>query len=107
MAKNLSAYQKQLLRPEWIFLSKKIITRDGCCQKCLKKKNLQVHHLAYIYGRDPWEYPDDWFVTLCSKCHKEETRDTEELLDYFLQIRVSGMWSKEIFKKFFKQINER
>ena len=91
----------------WKDKAKKIIERDKCCQKCLKKRNLQAHHLAYVYGWKPWEYPDEWIVTLCKKCHKEETNDTAELLDYFFEIRVSGMWSREIMNKFFKKINER
>ena len=107
MNRKLSAYQKLLNDPRWKEKSSRIIQRDGRCQKCLSKIGLHAHHLAYIYGRKPWEYADDWLVTLCYKCHEQETQDTAELLDYFLEIRISGMWSKEIFKKFFSQINER
>jgi 5-methylcytosine-specific restriction endonuclease McrA len=107
MKKKLTGYQKLLQDQRWKEMSQRIIERDGCCQKCLSKQSLEAHHLAYVYGRKPWEYPDEWLVALCYNCHKQETKDTAELLDSFLQIRVSGMWSKEIFKKFFKTINER
>ncbi len=30
---------------------------------------LQVHHLAYIEGRDPWDYSDEILITLCKECH--------------------------------------
>lgn len=34
-------------------------------------KCLNVHHKYYIRGKNPWEYPDDAFVTLCDKCHQK------------------------------------
>lgn len=30
---------------------------------------LQVHHLTYIKGCKPWEYPNECLITLCSNCH--------------------------------------
>ena len=30
---------------------------------------LEVHHIDYINGALPWEYPDSWLQTLCEDCH--------------------------------------
>ena len=38
------------------------------CQK--GDKTLNVHHLFYVNGFDPWEYPNYMLGTLCSECHK-------------------------------------
>lgn len=32
-------------------------------------ETLHVHHKKYIFGREPWEYDDDNFLTLCENCH--------------------------------------
>jgi len=31
-----------------------------------------VHHERYMYGREPWEYPLDNFITFCEYCHDME-----------------------------------
>lgn len=50
-----------------------IMSRDKfTCKKCGDTKNqLHVHHKEYIDGNDPWDYPDDFLITLCEHCHKE------------------------------------
>ena len=34
-----------------------------------KSGSFHVHHLWYESGRDPWDYPDEALVSLCSDCH--------------------------------------
>lgn len=44
------------------------------CQRCGCIRNeiaLHVHHLEYVRGRDPWDYPDDVLLVICNPCHKE------------------------------------
>ena len=45
--------------------------RDG--NRCANNPNhlmpLEVHHLSYTAGCEPWEYPLDNFKTLCRDCH--------------------------------------
>ncbi len=36
-----------------------------------KPYHLQVHHLFYIVDKLPWEYQDNFLVTLCNWCHWE------------------------------------
>ena len=33
--------------------------------------DLQVHHVVYISGLSPWEYPDDLLLVVCDRHHKE------------------------------------
>lgn len=33
--------------------------------------DLQVHHVVYIPGLDPWEYPDELMVVVCEHHHRE------------------------------------
>ena len=48
--------------------------RDGF--KCIECKSvgitLHVHHKTYIWGNDPWDYPNENFITLCESCHENE-----------------------------------
>jgi 5-methylcytosine-specific restriction endonuclease McrA len=32
--------------------------------------NFHIHHKYYVANREPWEYPDDALITLCSYCHE-------------------------------------
>lgn len=36
------------------------------------EKQLNVHHLYYVSGREPWQYPDWSLRSLCADCHKDE-----------------------------------
>lgn len=63
-------YSEKLRLPQWQKKRLQILERDGWkCQSCnATDKNLQVHHL--VYGRkEPWEYPDGCYQTLCEECH--------------------------------------
>lgn len=42
------------------------------CEICSRADQfLNVHHVHYIGGRKPWEYPDELLVCLCDECHGE------------------------------------
>jgi hypothetical protein len=67
-----------LRSPLWQKKRLLIFDRDHwMCTRCFDtKSNLQVHHLDYIPGVLPHEYPDDMLTTLCDQCHaKENDRD--------------------------------
>lgn len=75
------SYAEKLKDPRWRKKRVEILIRDDYhCQNCggahiimpeLRVKNipLEVHHLLYFHGRDPWEYDNDNLVTLCKWCH--------------------------------------
>ena len=69
-------YAEKLKDPRWIAARRIILKRDdNTCQECGAKDTwgyiMQVHHITYIDGREPWEYPPDHLITLCKKCHKD------------------------------------
>jgi 5-methylcytosine-specific restriction endonuclease McrA len=40
-----------------------VLRRDGCCQVCLARERLVVHH------RRPGTEKPAWHITLCRRCH--------------------------------------
>ena len=65
-------YSDMLLDPRWQKKRLGILERDRwACVYCgSEDKTLHVHHIFYIKGRPPWEYPDGLLVTLCCDCHQ-------------------------------------
>lgn len=79
MAEGLT-YAERLQLPQWQKKRLEILQRDKwrCCVCGNDKDSLHVHHKEYLPSRDPWDYSDDNFETLCKACHKKE--HTLELL---------------------------
>jgi 5-methylcytosine-specific restriction endonuclease McrA len=75
-------YSMKLRDPRWQKKRLLIMQRDGF--KCLfcgsETKNLQVHHVVYK-RRDPWDYPDYLYQTLCDGCHEARQRLTDKAVD--------------------------
>lgn len=73
-------YSEKLLSPHWQRKRLEVMQRDNF--QCMRCKNgdvtLNVHHIKYIPGREPWEYKLDNFETLCQPCHQKEHIDDEE-----------------------------
>ena len=64
-------YRRLLKKDQWSRRRKEILRRDGYrCRRCGSTGRLNVHHKWYIYGRQPWDYPDRCLVTLCETCHR-------------------------------------
>lgn len=100
--KTKKIYKNELEDPRWKNMSLKIISRDGCCQCCGSIDNLQAHHTAYIDNLKAWEYPCDFLITLCRKCHIIEHQYQDKIKFHIQEMRVNGILSKEIFDKYFK-----
>lgn len=68
--------------PKWIEFRKIILEIDNNrCQKCFTNKGqLCAHHIAYINGRELWEYPTSFLITLCSDCHNQWHRDNKAMV---------------------------
>ena len=63
-------YKDKLKDSRWLAKRQAILARDSFrCAICGSNNGLNVHHSAYIYGREPWEYDNKYLVTLCHKCH--------------------------------------
>ena len=73
---NESVYGAKLKDKRWIKARYIILNRDEfTCQICSAKQEwgyqMQVHHIKYLDGKDPWEYPPSYLVTLCRQCHRK------------------------------------
>lgn len=84
--KTMSQYLEKLKDPRWQQQRLKILERDAwTCQGCGDKtKTLHVHHLYYERGREPWEYPNSAFLTLCADCHEMETEELPLAVDHLV-----------------------
>lgn len=67
------AYSDLLKDPRWQKKRLEILSSDlWRCRECESKdKTLNVHHLYYIKGNAPWDYPNNALITLCENCHQE------------------------------------
>lgn len=71
VSKNIP-YDEQLKTDLWSKFRKIVFSKRGrSCEKCGSKRNLQIHHPRYIYGRKAWEYTTDEVMALCRDCHKK------------------------------------
>lgn len=70
----MKSYSQKLKDPRWQKKRLTILGRDEfTCKACGSTENtLHVHHFTYQNGKDPWDYPDANFTTLCELCHFEE-----------------------------------
>ncbi len=69
---RVESYWGKLQRPQWQKKRLTTMQRDGfACRHCPSvTEMLTVHHVNYESGRNPWDYPDENFLTLCDPCHK-------------------------------------
>jgi 5-methylcytosine-specific restriction endonuclease McrA len=70
-------YGELLQRSEWSQKREVVLKRDGHrCLNCGSENNLQVHHRQYHRHvrtgsyKKPWDYKDQYLITLCFDCHK-------------------------------------
>lgn len=71
-------YAEKLKDPRWQKKRLEIMQRDNfTCQMigCHEtEKTLHIHHLDYLNCKDsdgPWDYPDNYLITVCEDCHQE------------------------------------
>jgi len=72
----MSTYSDKLKDIKWQSLRVEALERDEFkCQCCSNEdeKKIHVHHKFYTFGLEPWDYPIQSLITLCSDCH--ETHD--------------------------------
>jgi hypothetical protein len=65
-------YYEKLKDPRWQKKRLQIMDRDKfSCRYCgNSERTLNVHHLLYEKGANPWDYESNLLVTLCEKCHE-------------------------------------
>lgn len=71
----MNNYSELLKDPRWQKVRLEVFNRDAWrCHVCDSDKfTLHCHHISYQYGKEPWDYPMDNFLTLCAGCHEIET----------------------------------
>ena len=67
-------YAEKLTDPRWKVKRIEILKRDDFkCRECgHNDSTLNVHHIIYINGKEPWDYDNNFLITLCEKCHEIE-----------------------------------
>jgi len=55
--------------PKWREVRKEHLKIQDKCQACLKKKDLEVHHIIPVHKEKYLELNPDNLITLCSSCH--------------------------------------
>lgn len=92
-------YAEKLKDPRWQKKRLEILDRDEwTCQSCGRKdRTLHIHHHSYIYGKDPWDYFDGNFITLCWSCHESEEMYKQSVNDFIHDYLISGGNYKDLF----------
>lgn len=87
-------YTDWLRHPKWQRKRLEVMQRDGFrCVRCGDEESeLHVHHMSYIPGRKPWEYPLQNFETICRDCHDLLHQDVQTLRAVlFEQVTALGL----------------
>lgn len=102
-------YSDKLRDPRWQKLRLEIMQRDRftclfCGSGLTGGKNLQVHHILYK-RRDPWDYPEYLYQTVCENCHEERQELTDKAVDS-VRIAVSKVPSIRLIESVRKLCSE-
>lgn len=65
-------YLDKLKDPRWQRKRLELMQSAGFrCQSCGDTEDsLNIHHVYYEKDADPWSYPDNAYMVLCSRCHE-------------------------------------
>ena len=83
----MTTYSEKLKDPRWQKKRLEILQRDDfTCRICKDTEStLMVHHKTYLKDTEPWDYPDNYFVTLCESCHESEKEQMNEAMGYLIE----------------------
>lgn len=59
---------------------------------------LHVHHVYYIYGRDPWDYPDYLLKCVCEDCHRRRGQIEQAIFCAVARV-LCGMTPEEMMEQ--------
>ena len=92
----MSEYSRKLNDPRWKQKRLEIIERaGGKCEGCGRRGPLEVHHCAYLPGREPWDYDADLLMAMCRGCH-EDRQKVEDMARIYLGRTFRLMGYKEV-----------
>ncbi len=77
------SYSEKLKDPRWQKKRLKILERDNwTCQICIDKtETLHIHHLIYLKDCAPWEYNNNFLITVCAECHDDICNEKPSIKD--------------------------
>jgi len=92
------SYSDKLQHPKWQRVRLKIMERDDFkCRICGRNDTLlHVHHTVYLKGHEPWEYDDNFLLTLCTPHHDDEEKLKSEDLMIVTQLLTAGVTRSEM-----------
>ena len=68
------AYLDKLKDPRWYAFTDLVKRNREHCEGCGSNRHLQVHHIRYLPGLEPWEHPLSEVRLLCVECHQATHR---------------------------------
>lgn len=73
------SYAEKLQHPLWQRTRLRVLERANyTCEQCGDTETqVHVHHMFYLWGAEPWDYPDYAFKCLCRNCHNEVTAEKD------------------------------
>ena len=81
------SYAEKLKDARWQELRLRLFeAADWTCEECKSIRpsdGLQVHHIIYLAGVEPWDHPPEVLLSLCDKCHVERQEIERE---FYLKI---------------------
>lgn len=77
----MSEYTDLLKDPRWQKKRLEVFERDNWeCSRCsFTESQLNVHHIEYIRGKNPWDYDMNKLITLCNECHEDIHKHKETI----------------------------
>lgn len=69
----MPSYSEKLKDRRWITRRAEVLQKhDWKRRDCgHRSQHNQVHHCAYLPGKEPWEHGDDLLIPVCDVCHKK------------------------------------
>jgi hypothetical protein len=98
----LMTYSEKLLTRKWQEKRVRIFERDNfkckneCCKNKIDNQRLEIHHLMYMGGIDPWDYSNDMLITLCNVCHGKEINRVELEKSLANTFQMKGFLSNDL-----------
>lgn len=85
-------YAEKLKDPKWQKKRLSIFERDNwTCQGCGRNDlSLVIHHKDYLPGADPWDYPDEFLITLCETCHDKENQRLYAVIEFLYDLVLNS-----------------
>lgn len=88
----MKTYSEKLKDPRWQRKRLEIMSAaDFRCEDCKRSDStLDIHHCAYIKGKEPWEYDVTLLMCLCSGCHiTRQSREDAIKVNLAKRLRVA------------------